>query len=88
MGQKFSVGDRVIAIADFDNNFEIIGIASEVLGYNDNGLVAVKYDDHIEGHTLDERCEDGYGWYTDESCLELYQEPEIIVSMSYDEVMI
>ena len=87
---KFEVGDRVVAIAEHDDNTSIIGVAGTVLAVESYGTYAVEYDERISnGHDLNGKCKDGYGWFTDGECLELLNEIELpaVAHMSYDEVM-
>lgn len=76
MDKSFAVGDRVRALysvgfgSQFDHTGEI-GTVIEVSGNNDIGVF---YDNDIQGHDLNGRCEDGHGWWSFASSLEKYYE--------------
>lgn len=89
--RKFAVGDRVVAIAEHDDNTSIIGVAGTILAIEGYRTYAVEYDELIsKGHDLRGKCKNGYGWFTDGECLELLNEEIVLPAdahMSYDEVM-
>ncbi len=87
--RSYSVGDRVIAIREYEGNNLIKGAHGTVLFYDAvNERYAVEYDEYVEGHTCDNECGHGYGWYTAESCLEPEPVQELAPHMTYEELMI
>lgn len=92
--EKYSVfkeGDRVIGTYAFDNNEDIVGMTGTIRLVEGNDMYSVEYDVEIEGgHVCDGSVPDGYGWHTHASALAPYQDKpvEIVVSMSYDAVML
>jgi hypothetical protein len=87
--KKFNIGDRVVAIDVYDGNEKIVGVSGNIISIRDNGNCAVEFDEYVGGHSLEGRCEDGYGWYVTQSCLDHLQDYLIQLAppMSYDEVM-
>lgn len=85
----FQEGDRVIGIAEYDGNSEIVGMTGTIRSV-EGDVYGVEFDDDIGGHSLSGSVEYGRGWFTGAIALAPYQdEPaEIAYSMSYDEVMI
>lgn len=88
MGERvFKVGDRVIAISEYEGNDDIVGVTGTVIEVRGTSLYSVAYDDYIGGHTCNGKCNDGHGWRTSARCLEFFIIPEPVITMSYDEVM-
>jgi len=72
--ESFAVGDRVhtlysVGFTGCDHTGEI-GTVIEVLGDD----IGVFYDNDIQGHDLNGKCEDGHGWWSFASSLEKYYE--------------
>lgn len=70
----FRINDRVYACVDSpDSNSSIhIGDSGTVCGIGDKGRrIAVKWDNYINGHDCEGKCEYGYGWWVDSECIEL-----------------
>lgn len=65
----FQVGDTVKVINDYELWPRIKGKIGEVMALED-GYVGVKFKQHMEGHTLNDRCPDGYGWWVSPKNLE------------------
>lgn len=65
----FQVGDTVKVINDYELWPRIKGKIGEVMALED-GYVGVKFKQHMEGHTLSDRCPDGYGWWVSPKNLE------------------
>ena len=67
---KFKIGDRVRCIASHDDKEVIVGKVGTVrTSYADS--CGVEFDEAIDGHGLNGRCEYGHGWNIDISKLEL-----------------
>lgn len=72
--RSFHIGDRVYAcVANPDDNCMInIGDYGTVCDIGNNGRrIAVKWDDYVNGHDCDGKCDYGYGWWVDSTCIEL-----------------
>lgn len=69
---QYRVGDRVIAIQEYDRNKNIINQEGIIIDINyDLKEYGVKFNNHIDGHDLNRRCEDGHGWWVLSSRLKL-----------------
>lgn len=74
MSSKFKEGDRVRAIAACDGENGLIGKTGVVVSIEGVGThpVGVRFDEKFaRGHTLNRKCEDGFGRWCEESSLEL-----------------
>lgn len=81
--KKFSIGDRIIIARDmnpghWDYTSRIhSGMTGTVVYSSDGGdRVGIQFDSYIHGHTCQNRCPNGYGWFMDafNPCLSL-EEP-------------
>lgn len=71
---KYKIGQRVRAIAPFDDNYKIVGVAGTIQEIDQfEGRYGVEFDKMIDGHDLGDwgyyDCPDECGWYCDESVL-------------------
>ncbi len=61
----FKPGDRVVCISDCasKNRFLTAGCTGTVIDVADiEPPISVVWDEDIDGHTLGNRCKNGYGW--------------------------
>lgn len=65
----FQVGDTVKAIEDGGLWPSVKDKIGEVVAI-ENGYIGVKFKQHMGGHTLSNRCSDGYGWWVSPKNLE------------------
>lgn len=75
---NFKVGDRVKCIKAHDGNSTIVGKTGTVCAVGDVlNVVAVKFDEYVNGHDLQAgcRCKYGYGWNVAPEKLELIPRP-------------
>ena len=86
----FKIGDRVICIAPYDGNDEIVGLTGTVCGRITSTWCGVQYDFPLtSGHSCSGNCDSPYGWETAFACLEHYvEEPPAVIAMSYEELNI
>lgn len=76
---NFKVGDRVKCIKAHDGNSTIVGKTGTVCAVVDElNVVAVKFDEYVNGHDLQAgcRCKYGYGWNVAPEKLELIPRPK------------
>lgn len=76
---NFKVGDRVKCIKAHDGNSTIVGKTGTVCAVVDElNVVAVKFDEYVNGHDLQAgcRCKYGYGWNVAAEKLELIPRPK------------
>lgn len=83
---KFCIGDRVLCVVDSpsDNDDIKIGTEGTVVQYSDkyNPPVGVFWDQIIpDGHTCDNACPVGHGWFVEEHEVELCSSKDL----RYDE---
>lgn len=79
---QFQIGDRVCCINEFlDDNEEIhIGDTGTVCDIDEGGrlFVGVSWDHEIMlGHTCRGNCNQGHGWYVNESDIELISDADM-----------
>ena len=69
--QKFKVGDKVKNIG----NTSILqkGMKGKIMVI-EKGLIGVEWDKKIDGHSLNGKCKQDYGWWVNENNLELLKE--------------
>ena len=89
MPTSFATGDRVIGVRGYDGNNKIIGITGTIIGVDIDGLYSVAFDEYIQGHQLEGRCDEGHGWHVNGACLDFAFDEcqQLAPSMDYDEVM-
>ena len=76
MKHKFQVGDRVRLIcSEFSVGMPVgqTGTVREVCEIS----IGVESDNHSNGHSLNGRCQDGYGWWISYANLELIEEESV-----------
>lgn len=66
----FKVGDRVRCVESFGND-KIVGKLGTIIAKGiGSASWGVFFDKYINGHSLDGKCEAGYGWWIPEGMLE------------------
>ena len=78
--KKFSIGDRIVIARDMtpgsmDYNPKILSGMTGTVIYSVSGRVGIRFDSYIHGHTCQNRCPNGYGWFIEASSpyLSLYE---------------
>lgn len=60
---KFKVGDRVKVVKSEYIEPHILGKAGTIKGFKNRNVVAVMFDDDVNGHDLEGACKFGHGWF-------------------------
>lgn len=78
--RKFKVGDivKITSSNGWNAMIDFVGENAVVLGVNDDGTYAIKFDENFGGHSCNELCEYGYGWNLEEEAMELATKEESV----------
>lgn len=69
----FQIGDRVVLNTDHPdrNRYLLAGHTGTICDQDGDGRPGVRWDVFSGGHDCSGHCEDGYGWYVNETQMEM-----------------
>lgn len=86
-GQELHIGDRVVVLEEQNGKRCIIDKEGTILGFRDiwgTMSAEIEFDEHIDGHTLNHQCRNGYGWRVYPDKIKRVGEPEPQISDAID----